>query len=164
MENTDAVKVLAKVKANWYRQPTDEVVAREWAERLAHVEFGDAIQAVRELADLPQLETPTPGQLAHYAAHIGQRRRDEENAHILRLEAPAPSDEDKRKARATVHSIIERLPRSTQARGVVKAMTEAVSDNPSAERPLEFACGHSGCGACFLTEEKRDQHRADHGL
>ena len=86
MDKSEALKILAKVKANWYRQPTDRVVAREWQEALAPIQYEDAYRAVNAWRDSASPDAPTPGQLASDANEFAKNREELRRAKLLRIE------------------------------------------------------------------------------
>src|ERR1700730_18690197 len=76
MKKTEAIALLTKVKANWYRQPVDELTIAEWCECLAQTEFEDAIAAVIQLRETRE-EPPSPGMVINAAREIARRRFEE---------------------------------------------------------------------------------------
>lgn len=109
MEAAQAVQILAKVKANWYRQPVDQVIAAEWAECLSRVDFQDALEAVRQFRDAGSSEPPTPGQVWREAQELGDRRRRQEAVRRVQIEGPPPTKEQISRGRAILRDAIEKL-------------------------------------------------------
>jgi len=109
MEKSEAIKILGKVKANWYRQPTDRVVQNEWAEALLATGYEDAYRAVNAWRDSGSPEAPTVGQLAVDAAEFAKQREDARRAKLYRLDEPKPSAEEIKRNKSILRSIIDKL-------------------------------------------------------
>ena len=105
MEQEQALKVLAKVKCCWSRQPINEAVAAEWTECLAPVSFQAALEAVRGFRDMGAHDAPTCGEIYLAARGIDDRAR----AGIRRLPEPERTEAEKEQARRLLRELIERF-------------------------------------------------------
>ena len=108
MKREETLRLVAKLKANWYRQPVDEIVISEWHERLADVEYRHAVQGLVQFAESGREEPPTPGQVRAVAIEIATRESDEQRRKVKKLEAVPSLDESRRgaaKLRELVNSI-----------------------------------------------------------
>ena len=107
MKKTQAIAVLTKVKANWYRQPVDELTIAEWCECLAQTEYEDAIAAVIRLRETRE-EPPTPGMAASAAREIAQRSFEERRSRQRKL-IVVPSSDERARCKAQLHDLIDAL-------------------------------------------------------
>jgi hypothetical protein len=108
MVREETLRLVAKVKANWYRQPIDEVVLAEWCERLAPVEYRHAVAAVVEFADSGHPDPPTPGQVRAVAIEIATRESDEQRRKVRKLEV-VPSLEERERGIAKLRALMKDL-------------------------------------------------------
>ncbi len=99
-----------KVSAIWTSQPIDAAVQAEWAECLARVSFGAAVEAVRHLRDSGRREAPTPGEIYQMAAGIDRRAEEERRRRVLRLaDRTEPSEQERDRRRAVFRELMANL-------------------------------------------------------
>ncbi|HKN01011.1 MAG TPA: hypothetical protein VJX23_10890 [Candidatus Binataceae bacterium] len=109
MQASEAIKILLKVSTIWTRQTTDDAVQAEWAECLSRVSFNAALEAVRDFRDGGRQDAPTPGEVFREAAAIDKRAEDEKRRRTLKLaDHRKPSEENRARVHALVHSLTER--------------------------------------------------------
>lgn len=121
MKKTEAIALLTKVKANWYRQPVDELTIAEWCECLAQTEFEDAIAAVIQLRETRE-EPPTPGMVTNAAREIARRRFEERRLRQRKL-IVVPSAAERSRCKAQLRDLIEEL-----GKKMVGANTQETAD------------------------------------
>ena len=113
MTHDETVKVLALVKGNWMRQPTDDLTIKVWTHIFARVDARDVSAAVMHIitTQADQERIPTAGEILHLSYDMRNLRMLAENAHRPRLEArTAPiSPEAVEKGRAMLREAVADL-------------------------------------------------------
>jgi hypothetical protein len=107
VRESQAIAVLMKVKANWYRQPADELTRAEWVECLTPLEYKDAVAAVTRFRESRE-EPPTPGMVARSASDIEQRRLENRRS-LQRKLVTVPSIEERARMKKQLHDLVEML-------------------------------------------------------
>lgn len=130
MKESQAIAVLMKVKANWYRQPADELTRAEWVECFMLVEYEDAIAAVIQLRRTRE-EPPTPGMLASAAQEIERRRFEERRYRQCKL-VVVPTADERERCKAQLRELIETI--GKQVAGAHLAETANEEDSGDSQR------------------------------
>jgi hypothetical protein len=110
VDRDETIEVLAQFKANWMRQPSDDLTIAGWCRIFANADQRDVMAAVmRAIQTMPnQDRIPTAGELLQLSHDERKSRMLAENAHRPRLEArTAPiSPEAVEKGRATLREAV----------------------------------------------------------
>src|SRR5258708_33327844 len=99
MEDEKTIKIFAKVKADWPRQPVDDAIMSEWVECLRRVSHAGALEAVRTIRDTGQAAPPTCGAVYVLARQIDVRIASARRASIRALPPAKPSAEEMARVR-----------------------------------------------------------------
>lgn len=140
MKITQALQLLAKVKACWYRQPADDRTAEEWAACFLPVEYRDAESVINDWRDRGEAGPPAPGQIRAAAMDIAKRRADEQMRARRKLEAPKPTPEERKRSRAFMREVMENfgMRRTALADAVAEPTAEIARPAPITAVPREI--------------------------
>jgi hypothetical protein len=117
--------ILPRIKAAWYRQPVDELIATLWHETLETAELADAMAAVRELIRSEREEPPTPGMVYRLSQSYRERRIEERRRSIRALPEPERTPEEIARVRTLVADFMGRAGRPLPVAPDRRAVKEA---------------------------------------
>jgi hypothetical protein len=113
VDRDETIEVLAQFKANWMRQPSDDLTIAGWCRIFANADQRDVMAAVmRAIQTMPnQDRIPTAGELLQLSHDERKSRMLRENASRLRLNAPSRplSPEAQEKGRAMLRDVVADL-------------------------------------------------------
>lgn len=105
MEQHEAIKILAMVKGNWYRQPSDDPTIAVWADTLAGVSYQAAQSAVRSYVAAAGKDPPTAGEIRKLAVEVEARMRESHK----KLPWPEPTPEERAEGSRILRDAIARI-------------------------------------------------------